>query len=176
MIAEGLLRSRVHRPPHLGFDELAARVRTHRQVNGAAHRPRRRGIHSALAIEYGRSARSSDPAQLRSQICAGGMINVACLPALTGAWRVSRLRCAAVDLRQFSVDAQALARPDLYPDAKRFRRARAQHVLHRRRVLDSPRPRRCARSTSITPTRSVAPDSHRVRAGFAREDLFCVVH
>ena len=133
----------------------------------------------SLAIEYGRSARSLIRLNYGLNRCAGGGMavrNVACLPALTGAWRHPGCGALLSTSGNFPVDAQALARPDLYPDAKRFP-PRALNMSFIGDVLLDTRdpPVRAIHVYNANPV-AVAPDSHRVRAGFAREDLFCVVH
>ncbi len=179
LIAEGLLDREYIARHSLGFDELAARVRTCTPEWAAPLTGLAAAAIRSLAIEYGRSARSLIRLNYGLNRCAGGGMavrNVACLPALTGAWRHPGCGALLSTSGNFPVDAQALARPDLYPDAKRFP-PRALNMSFIGDVLLDTRdpPVRAIHVYNANPV-AVAPDSHRVRAGFAREDLFCVVH
>ncbi len=72
----------------------------------------------------------------------------------------------------YPVATAALERPDLIAGTPRTSTCRRSAMRCSTRAI-----RRSARSTSTTPTRSPWRRSRaRSRAGFAREDLFCVVH
>ena len=107
----------------------------------------------------------------------GGMAvrNVACLPALTGAWRHAGCGALLSTSGNFPVDGRALARPDLYPDAGRFP-PRTLNMAFIGEVLLETRdpPVRAIHVYNSNPV-AVAPDGNRVRAGFAREDDAAVI-
>ncbi|MEN9490816.1 MAG: hypothetical protein RJA63_1265 [Pseudomonadota bacterium] len=133
-----------------------------------------------LAREYGQEGR---PAAIRVNYglnrCAGGgaaMRAIACLPALTGHWRWA---CGGILLSTsgtYGSDSQALERPDLYPDNPLFPPRHVNMSTIGDALLDEQSPPiRAIMVYNANPV-AVAPDSNKVRAGFAREDLFCVVH
>jgi anaerobic selenocysteine-containing dehydrogenase len=101
--------------------------------------------------------------------------NIACLPALTGAWRHPAGGALLSTSGNFPIDHQALQRPDLYR-----RDGRAPRTINMAFIGDAllearEPPIRALYVYNSNPV-AVAPNSNRVRAGFAREDLFCVVH
>ena len=101
---------------------------------------------------------------------------VACLPALTGAWREPAGGLLLSNSGLFPVDRAALQRPDLLA-------GRAPRTINMVTIGDdllratSPRfgPRMEAIVVYNSNPVAVAPQSPRVVAGFAREDLFTVV-
>jgi anaerobic selenocysteine-containing dehydrogenase len=102
--------------------------------------------------------------------------NIACLPALTGAWRSAAGGALLSTSGNFPVDQHALERPDLYPDA----RARPPRTINMSAIGEAllgagDPPIRAIYVYNSNPV-AVAPDGGRVREGFLREDLFCVVH
>ena len=101
---------------------------------------------------------------------------IACLPALTGAWRQRGGGVLLSSSGQFPVQRQTLQRPDLLGE----RRPRLINMSTIGDALNQPG------SPALGPAIealvvynsnpvAVAPDSARVAAGFAREDLFTVV-
>ena len=159
----------------IGYDELASR---------AAEFPPERvaticGIPAeaivALAREYG----STRPAAIRLnyglQRHAGGanaVRAIACLPALVGAWRDPAGGALLSSSGNFPVATAALERPDLIRGHPRTINMSA--IGDALCDLADP-PIRAIYVYNSNPV-AVAPDSTRVAAGFAREDLFCVVH
>lgn len=108
----------------------------------------------------------------------GGMAvrNIACLPALTGAWREPGCGALLSTSGNFPVDQHALERPDLYPDAQRFPPRTINMTEIGRALLEADDPPiRAIYVYNANPV-AVAPHGNRVHAGFARDDLFCVVH
>ena len=101
---------------------------------------------------------------------------VACLPALTGAWRHRAGGMLLSSSGQFPAQRAALQRPDLMP-------ARTPRTLNMVQIGDdlmreaSPAfgPRVEALVVYNSNPAAVAPDSGKVVQGFAREDLFTVV-
>ncbi|WP_218510935.1 molybdopterin-dependent oxidoreductase [Variovorax sp. dw_308] len=128
----------------------------------------------ALAQAYG----TTRPAAIRmnygmQRVRGGGNAAraIACLPALTGAWRH---RAGGVLLSAtgfFPVDRAALQRPDLL--AGRTPRTINMSAIGDA-LLDAARPVDVLVVYNSNPV-AVAPDSGKVVAGFAREDLFTVV-
>ncbi len=132
-----------------------------------------------LAEDYGRTRPAAIRLNYGVQRAHGGgnaVRAIACLPALIGAWRERSGGVLLSNSSRFSVNKQALQRPDLLGD----RRPRTLNMSTIGNDL--------LRSTSAAfgpqvqalivynsnPV-AVAPDSPKVVAGFAREDLFTVV-
>ena len=132
-----------------------------------------------LANDYG----TTQPAAIRlnygmQRVRGGGnaVRAVACLPALTGAWRHRAGGMLLSSSGQFPAQRAALQRPDLMP-------ARTPRTLNMVQIGDdllreaSPAfgPRVEALVVYNSNPVAVAPDSGKVVQGFAREDLFTVV-
>lgn len=136
----------------------------------------------SFAGEYGRTARGGDGALIRvnygiQRARGGGMAvrNVACLPALVGAFRHPAGGILLSTSGEGTVDRAALTRPDLLA-------GRDPRTINMTTIGDDLlRPDRpdFARIDALIVYNSnpvaIAPDSRRVAAGFAREDLFTVV-
>jgi anaerobic selenocysteine-containing dehydrogenase len=179
LIAEGLIDTDYIARYTLGFDALVERVATFSPEWAAPLTGLPATVIRSLAREYGASSHSLIRLNYGLNRCAGGGMavrNVACLPALTGAWR--HVGCGALlsTSGNFPVDQQALTRPDLYPNAEAFppRTVNMAFIGDALLELNDP-PIRALYVYNANPV-AVAPDSKRVREGFAREDLFCVVH
>ena len=132
-----------------------------------------------LAKDYG----TTQPAAIRlnygmQRVRGGGnaVRAVACLPALTGAWRHRAGGMLLSSSGQFPAQRAALQRPDLMP-------ARTPRTLNMVQIGDdllreaSPAfgPKVEAIVVYNSNPVAVAPDSGKVVQGFAREDLFTVV-
>ncbi len=159
----------------LGFDALRERVREYpparvAQITGLA-------IDAIVAVarDYG----SIKPAAIRlnygmQRHAGGGMAirTAACLPALVGAWRDPAGGALLSSSGAYPVDRNALERPDLIWNNPRTinMSALGDALLE----VDDP-PIRALYVYNSNPV-AVAPESAKVVAGFAREDLFCVVH
>jgi anaerobic selenocysteine-containing dehydrogenase len=107
------------------------------------------------------------------RVKGGGMAmrNIACLPALTGAFRDAAGGMLLSTSGNFRIDNAALSRPDLL----RGRMPRTVNMSSIGRALsDTSAPIRAIVVYNSNPV-AVAPDSAQVAAGFAREDLFTVV-
>ena len=105
----------------------------------------------------------------------GGMAvrTIACLPAVTGAWRDVGGGVLLSTSGAFPVDEAALERPDLVPPG-----TRTLNMNQLGRVLTDPKlapPVKALFVYNSNPA-AVAPEQEMVRAGLAREDLFTVVH
>ena len=175
LITEGLIdRDYVERYT-LGYEPLKQRVLEHYPPDWAA---RTCGISTDEVIELAREYGRTKPAAIRlnygMQRHAGGGIaarTIACLPALTGAWRdpAGGIVLTTADFYRF--DHAALERPDLLAG----RRPRVINHSQLGDALTSAEPP--VRMTIVYNNNPVAvcPDSAKVIAGFSREDLFTVV-
>jgi len=174
LIAENLIdRDYIDRHT-LGFDDLAAR---------AAEWPPERvartcGIEAAQVTRLGRDYGTIKPAAIRlnygmQRVRGGGnaVRAVACLPALVGAWRDPAGGALLSSSGTYPVDAAALERPDLIRGAPRTINMSAIGDA----LLEASPPIRAIYVYNSNPL-AVAPESAKVTRGFARDDLFCVVH
>ena len=130
---------------------------------------------TALAREYGTTRPAAIRLNYGMQRVAGGgnaVRAVACLPALLGAWRDPAGGALLSSSGTYPVDHHALERPDLIRGQPRTINMTAigDALLEARDP-----PVRAIYVYNSNPV-AVAPDSGKVRAGFARENLFCVVH
>jgi anaerobic selenocysteine-containing dehydrogenase len=158
----------------LGFEQLRKRAALFDPARVAALC----GIEAAqiewLAQLYG----STRPALIRAnygmqRVRGGGMAtrNIACLPALIGAFRDAAGGILLSTSGNFPVDERALSRPDLL--AGRKPRTINMSTIGKA-LLDDSAPIRALIVYNSNPV-AIAPDSERVAQGFAREDLFTVV-
>jgi anaerobic selenocysteine-containing dehydrogenase len=158
----------------LGFDALAHRAREWtpertaatcrvpvEQVERLAHdlgtiRP------AAIRVNYGMQRHAGGGNAIRA---------VACLPALTGAWRDRAGGALLSTSGAYPVDDHALERPDLIRGRPRtINMSTIGDALN----ASSP-PVRAIMVYNSNPV-AVAPESAKVVRGFARDDLFVVVH
>jgi anaerobic selenocysteine-containing dehydrogenase len=136
-----------------------------------------------LAREYGQTAQRGEPVAIRlnygvQRVRGGGMAvrNIACLPALVGAWRHPAGGAQLSTSGSFPANKLALQRPDLL-------RGRLPRTINMNTIGDdllkgaSPEfgPRIEAVIVYNSNPVAIAPDSSKVAQGFAREDLFTVV-
>jgi anaerobic selenocysteine-containing dehydrogenase len=136
-----------------------------------------------LGRDYGATVASGDPSLIRvnyglQRVRGGGMAvrNIACLPALTGAWRHPAGGVQLSLSGAFPVDKAALKRPDL----RRNKQSRSINMSTIGDDLLRPAsaqfgPRIDALIVYNSNPVAVAPESVKVAQGFAREDLFTVV-
>lgn len=119
---------------------------------------------SALRINYGLNRHAGAGMAVRT---------IACLPALTGAWRHPGGGVLLSTSGTFPVDNAALERPDLIrPGTRTLNMSQIGRVL-----LDQTlKPPVKAMFVYNSNPAAVAPEQDEVRAGFARDDLFVVVH
>ncbi|GJH21364.1 molybdopterin oxidoreductase family protein [Caballeronia novacaledonica] len=166
----------------VGFEELAAR---------AAQYPPSRvaqicGIEENVVIELARAFGSTKKAAIRlnygmQRVRGGGnaVRAIACLPSLTGAWRERAGGLLLSSSGWTPVNGSALERPDLLPGwpSKMPRavnmNAIGDALLHPGDENFGPKIEALIVYNS-NPV-AVAPDSAKVEAGFAREDLFTIV-
>jgi anaerobic selenocysteine-containing dehydrogenase len=163
----------VHRHT-LGFDALRERVRGFDPARVASICGITPGEIESLAREYA----TTRPALIRAnyglqRVRGGGMAmrNIACLPALVGAFRDAAGGMFLSTSGNFAIDNAALSRPDLLA-------GRAPRTINMSTIgvalTEAAPPVRALLVYNSNPV-AVAPDSARVARGFAREDLFTVV-
>ncbi|SFG97209.1 Anaerobic selenocysteine-containing dehydrogenase [Duganella sp. CF458] len=135
-----------------------------------------------LARDYGQTAKRGEPVAIRmnygvQRVHGGGMAvrNIACLPALVGAWRHAAGGVQLSASGTFKKNLAALQRPDLL--AKQPRTINMTTIGDDLLRPASPEfgPQVKAVIVYNSNPLAVAPDSSKVQAGFAREDLFTVV-
>ena len=135
-----------------------------------------------LARLYGQACRSGEGAAIRTnygvqRVHGGGMAvrNIACLPALTGAWRHAAGGIQLSSSGSFPVNRKALQRPDLMQGTPRTINMSTigDDLLKETSAEFGPQVEAVIVYNS-NPL-AVAPDSSKVAQGFAREDLFTVV-
>jgi len=128
-----------------------------------------------LAEDYGTIRPAAIRLNYGMQRVAGGgnaVRAVACLPALIGAWRDPAGGALLSSSGTFPVNGAALERPDLIRGTPRTVNMSA--LGDALTALDNP-PVRAIFVYNSNPM-AVAPESAKVAAGFARDDLFTVVH
>jgi len=174
LITEGLIDRDYIAKYTLGFEKLAERVKQYTPEWAA----RTCGITVEEVVQLAREYGSVKPAAIRlnygMQRHAGGGIaarNIACLPALTGAWRDAAGGIVLTTADFYKFDHAALERPDLL--AGRRPRVINHSALGDALTSASP-PVKVTIVYNNNPV-AVCPDSEKVIAGFSREDLFTVV-
>ncbi len=166
----------------LGFDALKARALTYTPARVAQIC----GIDAQIVVDLARLYGSTKKAAIRlnygmQRVRGGGnaVRAIACLPSLTGAWRERAGGLLLASSGWAPVDSHALQRPDLMPGwpTKQPRainmNAIGDALLHHGDPTFGPKIEAIVVYNS-NPV-AVAPDSERVAAGFAREDLFTIV-
>ncbi|HWX24261.1 MAG TPA: molybdopterin dinucleotide binding domain-containing protein, partial [Vicinamibacteria bacterium] len=138
------------------------------------------GLSPAEIESFARDYATRNPSAIRvnyglQRHAGGGMAvrTIACLPALTGAWRYPGGGVLLSTSGAFPVNGPALERPDLVPPGTRsLNMSRLGHILTDPLL----RPPVKALFVYNSNPGAVAPDQERVRQGLLREDLFTVVH
>jgi anaerobic selenocysteine-containing dehydrogenase len=174
IISEGLEDREYVERHTLGFDKLRER---------AAEFPPSRaaeicGIAADEIVSFAREYAATRPAVIRinyglQRHAGGGMAvrAIACLPALTGAWRDAGGGLLLSTSGMFAFDDRVLQRPDLT-----FGAPRTINMSRLGEALTEARPPVRAIYVYNSNPAAVAPDQSQVLAGFRREDLFTVVH
>ena len=196
IIAENLVDQDYIDQYTLGYDQLRERVREYDPARVAEIT----GLAVETIVRLAREYATTTPAVIRlnygMQRHAGGGLavrTVSCLPALTGAWRHAAGGILLSTSGAFGMNTTALHRPDLiwnnprtsnmsaigdallgWQRTVRFDRAADGHPVEDRLTPLDP-PIRAIYVYNSNPV-AVAPDSRKVVEGFAREDLFTVVH
>lgn len=175
LIRDGLL-DRDYIDRHcIGFAALAERAAEYPVDRAAALCGIDAGEIEALAHAYA----TTQPAAIRTnyginRTAGGGMAlrAIACLPALVGAWRHPAGGVLLSTSGNYPVASAALERPDLMP-LPRPRTINMSTIGHD--LLHATPPIKALFVYNSNPL-AVAPQSGEVVRGFAREDLFTVVH
>ncbi len=174
LIRDGLVDHEYIRRHTLGFEELCVRATEYDPARVAAICGITAGEIESLAHLYGTTRPALIRANYGMQRARGGgmaMRNVACLPALVGAFRDPAGGILLSTGGNFRIDDAALSRPDLLAG----RRPRTINMSTiGTALLDEAAPIQAVIVYNANPL-AVAPDSARVARGFAREDLFTVV-
>ncbi len=175
LIADNLLDRDYIERHTVGFDQLAARAaewNPHRTAKVC-------GLHAEQITDLARAYGTTRPAAIRvnygMQRVAGGanaVRAIACLPALVGAWRDPAGGALLSSSGTYPVNTPALERPDLI---RGHPRTINMTTIGDALVDATDPPVRAIYIYNSNPV-AVAPHSGKVRQGFAREDLFCVVH
>ncbi|HEX9182566.1 MAG TPA: molybdopterin oxidoreductase family protein, partial [Burkholderiales bacterium] len=174
LIAENLIDRDYIARHTLGFEQLAERVRQYTPEWAA----RTCGLALEEVVQLARDYGMTKPAAIRlnygMQRHAGGGIaarTIACLPALTGAWRDAAGGLVLTTADFYGFDHAALERPDLLGG----RKPRViNHAAIGEALTAAQPPVKAVIVYNNNPV-AVCPDSEKVLAGFRREDLFCVV-
>jgi anaerobic selenocysteine-containing dehydrogenase len=158
----------------VGFDRLAERVGQYPPEAVA----RICGIEAQTVVDLAREYARTKPAAIRinyglQRHAGGGMAvrTIACLPALVGAWRDAAGGVLLSTADFYGLDHAALERADLIPNRPRTINQSALGDA----LLAARPPVKAIYVYNNNPV-AVCPDSNKVIAGFARPDLFCVVH
>ncbi|MBC7909849.1 MAG: molybdopterin oxidoreductase family protein, partial [Pyrinomonadaceae bacterium] len=138
------------------------------------------GLEAETIVSLAREYASVKPAAIRinygvQRHAGGGMAvrTIACLPAITGAWRDAAGGILLSTSSTFPLNYQQLERPDLMPDPtpRMLNMSALGDVLTK---TNDP-PVRALYVYNSNPA-AVAPDQANVLEGLRREDLFTVVH
>jgi anaerobic selenocysteine-containing dehydrogenase len=182
LIAEDLLDHDYIARHTLGFEQLKARVAewTPERVAQTC------GITVAEVVDlarlYGGTAKAGEPVAIRvnygvQRVRGGGTAvrNIACLPALVGAWRHAAGGIQLSSSGSFPSNKTALQRPDLLKSLPRTINMTTIGNDLLRPASPEFGPAVEALIVYNSNPVAIAPDSSKVAAGFAREDLFTVV-
>jgi anaerobic selenocysteine-containing dehydrogenase len=159
----------------LGFDRLQGRVKEYPPRRAAAITGLTESAIVGLARDYGTIRPAAIRLNYGMQRHAGGgmaMRTAACLPALVGSWRDAAGGALLSSSGTYPVNFKALERPDLIWNSPRtINMSTIGDAL-----LEARDPPVAAIFVYNSNPVAVAPESAKVVRGFAREDLFCVVH
>lgn len=129
-----------------------------------------------LAVEYANSEAAAIRANYGLQRHFGGgmaMRTIACLPAVTGAWRNEAGGILLSTSSTYPFNYQRLGRPDLIPaDTRTINMTQLAEAL----AGELPGPPIQAMYVYCSNPAAIAPDQKRVCSGLERDDLFTVVH
>jgi anaerobic selenocysteine-containing dehydrogenase len=175
LMREGLIDRDYVQRYTVGYEALEKRVLAEYPPERAA---RICGLRTDEVVQLARDYGTIKPAAIRlnygMQRHAGGGIaarTIACLPALVGAWREAAGGIVLTTADFYSFDHAALERPDLLAG----RRPRTINQSRLGEALTSAAPPVRAIVVYNNNPVAVCPESDKVIAGFARDDLFTVV-
>lgn len=184
LIAEDLLDHDYIARHTVGFDQLKERAAEWTPQRVAAVCGIDADEVEQLARDYGAAAKAGDAVAIRvnyglQRTHGGGMAvrNIACLPALVGAWRHAAGGIQLSSSDSFPKNNHALQRPDLLPQQRPPRTINMSTIGDDLLRDASPTfgPKIEALIVYNANPVAVAPQSARVARGFARDDLFTVV-
>jgi anaerobic selenocysteine-containing dehydrogenase len=182
LIAENLLDEDYIARHTLGFDQLKERVQEWTPQRTADICGIRADEVEQLARDYGTVARNGNAVAIRAnygvqRVRGGGMAvrNIACLPALVGAWRHAAGGIQLSSSDSFAKNSHALQRPDLLPQQLRTINMSTIGDDLLREATPEFGPKIEALIVYNSNPVAVAPESSKVAQGFMREDLFTVV-
>ena len=174
IVAEGLEDRDYIERYTLGFDRLRERINEFPPARAASIC----GIAQSEIVEFAREYARTRPAVIRTnyglQRHAGGgnaVRAIACLPALTGAWREAGGGILLSSSGMFTFDEAALQRPDLIRG-----NPRTVNMSRLGEALNELQPPVRALYVYNSNPAAIAPDQSKVIEGLKREDLFTVVH
>ncbi len=174
IIGEGLTDADYIAQHTLGFKELAQRVHEWTPARAAAIC----GITADEIIHLAREYAGTRAAMIRlnygmQRHAGGGMATrtIACLPALTGAWRDAAGGVIMTTADFYGFNHRALEHPELIHG-----KPRTLNLASLGDALTTADPPVKAVFVYNNNPVAVCPESRKVMAGFAREDLFTVVH
>ncbi len=162
----------------LGFEQLAERVKefSPQKVAAITGLPAEKIV--ALAREYAATREAAIRVNYGMQRHSGGGMasrNIACLPALTGAWREAAGGVIMSTAGFYGTNDEAVQRPDLLRASGRPQPRMINISAIGNALLGADPPVKALYVYNTNPV-AVAPDSQKVIAGFSRTDLFTVVH
>ena len=184
LIAENLLDQDYIERYTVGFDQLKERVNEWPPERVAQTCGISVDEVLGLAREYGEGAKRGEASMIRmnygvQRVHGGGMAvrNIACLPALVGAWRYPAGGTQLSLSDAFPKDLAALQRPDLFPQGQQRRTINMSTIGNdlMQEASQGFGPKIQALIVYNSNPVAVAPESGVVAQGFAREDLFTVV-
>jgi anaerobic selenocysteine-containing dehydrogenase len=158
----------------LGFEAFKARAAEYPPERAAQICGIEAQVIVDLAVEYGRSATAAIRLNYGMQRTRGGanaVRAVACLPALTGAWRTSA-GGFLMSSGNMAPENPSLTRPDLMPNWPELPRLVNMSTIGDALTQDASIQAMVVYNSNPV---AVAPDSEKVIAGFARQNLFTVV-
>jgi len=175
IFAEGLADRDFLRAETIGADELAARAGEWSPERAAAIT----GLSAETIVSFAREYARTRPAFIRAgyglqrHSNGGAMVRaIACLPAVTGAWRDPAGGFLLSNSGWSKHDAYRLERPDLAP-----RSTRVVNMIELGSVLlELDEPKIAALFVYNANPATVTPDGNAVARGLERSDLFTVVH